>query len=275
MSGALIEPGLYPNVPDEVYHADDTALSSSGARTILLDSPSEFRNQPRVEKADYDFGHAAHLYVLGKGSELGVVDAPDWRSAEAKAARAEHRAAGRVPILTKDDEQAREMAEVALGHDLAGELFAEGDAELSGWWIDGPTGARCRLRADWITRMPDGRLMVVDYKTSKASGRQAFAKAAGDYGYFMQAPFYIDGLRELGMHVDDFVFVSQRKTPPYRLTIARVSPADIALGRELNRRAIDLFAECMASGVWPDDSHEIPTVSIPAYIRYRAEELLA
>lgn len=167
------------------------------------------------------------------------------------------------------------MARVALEHDLAGAYLAEGDPELSGWWIDEQTGARLRLRLDWLTRLPDGRWIVVDYKTSKSSGRRAFAKAAGEYGYFMQQPFYVDGLRALGIEVADFVFITQRKTPPYRITVARVDAADIELGRRCNRRAIEIFADCMAADEWPDDSHEIPTVCIPAWTRYRAEELLA
>lgn len=269
------EPGLYRDIPDEVYHSDRNSLSSSGARTIIFDSPNEFRNAERVEKREYDFGHAAHLYVLGKGAELDVVDAPDWRSKDARLAREKIRAAGRVPILKDEDEKAREMARVALEHDLVGAYFAEGEAELSGWWIDPEFGVWLRLRLDWITHLDDGRVIVVDYKTSKASGHRAFKKAAGEYGYYMQMPFYVDGLRALGIEVHDFVFITQCKTKPYRLSVDRVDHHDVALGHRLNRRAIQIFADCMAEDRWPDDSHEIKTASIPAHIRYRAEELLA
>jgi len=272
---APIVDGLYAGIPDEVYHADRDSLSSSGARTLLFDSPNEFRNAPRVEKPEYDFGHAAHLYVLGEGSRIEVVDAPTWQTKDAKQARAAAYEAGRVPLLAKEDAKAREMAKVALGHDLVGAYFAEGEPELSGWWTDPEYGVRLRLRADWITRLPDSRVIVVDYKTSKSSGYRAFAKAAGDYGYYMQQPFYLDGLRALEMEPADFVFVSQSKTKPYRLTVARVDHRDIAFGHELNRRAVELFAKCMATDEWPDDSHLIHTVTVPSYIRYRAEEFLS
>ncbi|WP_280466771.1 PD-(D/E)XK nuclease-like domain-containing protein [Nocardia cyriacigeorgica] len=269
------EPGLYRDIPDEVYHSDHNSLSSSGARTILFDSPNEFRNAERVEKSEYDFGHAAHLYVLGKGARIAIVDAPNWQSKKAQQERAELRRAGLVPLLPKEDAKAREMADVALEHDLVGAYFAEGEAELSGWWIDPEFGVWLRLRLDWITRLPDGRVIVVDYKTSKAAGHRAFAKSAGEYGYFMQAPFYVDGLRALGVEVDDFVFITQCKTKPYRLSVDRIDHHDVALGHRLNRRAIQIFADCMAEDRWPDDSHVIKTASIPTYIRYRAEEHLA
>lgn len=269
------EPGLYADIPDEVYHSDRNSLSSSGARTIIFDSPNEFRNGERIEKTEYDFGHAAHLYVLGKGARLAVEDYPTWQAKGAKGAREAHRAAGRVPILAKDDARARAMAKVALEHDIAGAFLGEGEAELSGWWIDPEHGVWLRLRLDWITRMPDGRLVVVDYKTSKTSGFRAFASAAGTYGYYMQQPYYIDGLRCLGLDIDDFIFISQSKTKPYRLTVARIDPRDVAIGHLLNRRAIGIYADCMAHDRWPDDSHLIQTVSIPFTNRIRAEELLA
>lgn len=269
------EPGLYADIPDEVYHSDRDSLSSSGARTILFDSPSEFRYGPRIDKAEYDFGHAAHLYVLGKGARVAVIDEPSWQTKRAREHRAEARAGGLVPLLAKEDEQAHAMARVALEHDLVGAYFAEGEAEMSGWWVDEEFGVRLRIRVDWLTRLPDGRMVAVDYKTSRSSGAGALAKAMGDYGYFMQKPFYLAVLRALGFDIADFVFISQCKKPPYRLTVARIDPRDVELGHRLNRRAIELFAQCMAEDRWPDDSHLIHTLSIPANARYRAEELLS
>jgi len=271
---APTEPGLYAGITDEVYHADRDSLSSSGARTILFDSPSEFRHAPRVEKSEYDFGHAAHLYVLGEGARISVVDEANWQTKHAKEERAAAYDAKRVPLLAKEDAKARAMAKVALDHDLVGAYFDRGDAELSGWWHDAEFGVRLRLRTDWLARLPDGRRIVVDYKTSKSSGPRAFAKSAGDFGYFMQQPFYLDGLRTLGVEPADFVFISQCKTPPYRLTVARIDHRDVELGHDLNRRAIETFAKCMAEDYWPDDSHLIHTVALPAYIRYRAQEFL-
>ncbi|WP_253805148.1 PD-(D/E)XK nuclease-like domain-containing protein [Nocardia sp. FDAARGOS_372] len=99
-----------------------------------------------------------------------------------------------------------------------------------GWWVDEEFGVRLRIRVDWLTRLPDGRMVAVDYKTSRSSGAGALAKAMGDYGYFMQKPFYLAVLRALGFDIADFVFISQCKKPPYRLTVARIDPRDVELG---------------------------------------------
>lgn len=273
------EPGiLYRGVSDAEYHGDETSLSSSGARTIVFRGAAQYRYERlngATRKKEFDDGHAAHLYVLGEGSPVEIVDYRSWQSDAAKAAKEQAYAAGRVPLLRKDDETARGMAKVCLEHELAGALFGEGEAELSGWWVDGETGALLRLRLDWLTTI-NGRLVVVDYKTSKNAGRAAFGKAVGEFGYYLQQPFYVDGLEALDIDDDpDFVFVSQCKTPPYEVTVARLDAEDVQRGRELNRRAIRTYAECMASGRWPDGSNHIHRVSVPTYIRYRDLEILS
>lgn len=272
-----IDDGLYPDIPDEVYHSDKGSLSSSGARTLLFQSPAEFfyeREHGRPPKVEYDEGHAAHLYVLGKGAEVVVVEADSWKTVAARTARDEAYAAGKVPLLPGQDAMAREMAKVALDHPIAGALLAEGEAELSGWWTDAETGARLRLRMDFITEL-GGRPVVVDYKTSAKSGARAFSKSAADFGYYMQHPFYTEGLRALGIADDPaFIFITQRKTPPYRITVAQLDADSADIGHDLNRAAIRLYAECTESGHWPDYSDQIHTVSIPSYTRYQAMELL-
>src|SRR4051812_25724185 len=67
--------GIYARIPDEIYHGDLHSLSSSGARTLTKGTPAAFleeRNAPRTPKKHFDFGHAAHLMVLGAGAQLFV-----------------------------------------------------------------------------------------------------------------------------------------------------------------------------------------------------------
>lgn len=272
-------PGVYRSVPDVEYHADHSSLSSSGARTIVFASPAQFRHEQlhgAQRKTEYDEGHAAHLYVLGDGAELEVFDEfKSWQSDKAKAAAAAARVAGRVPLLRKQDDTARAMAKVVRNHELASTLFSDGEAELSGWWTDPETGARLRFRLDYL-RVINGRMVIVDYKTSKGAGRAAFAKAAGEYGYYLQTPFYVEGVRALELADDPaFLFVTQCKTPPYEVTVVELDAEDIERGRQLNRLAIRTWAECMATGQWPDGSDRVHTVSVPPYIRYRDLEILS
>src|SRR5690606_30614366 len=70
-----VEPGVYDNVPSEVYHSDPVpggSLSSTGARKLATECPAAFKHwldNPEPSKKEFDFGTAAHKVVLGDGPE--------------------------------------------------------------------------------------------------------------------------------------------------------------------------------------------------------------
>lgn len=283
------EDGMYSGIPDEVYHADRGSLSSSGARALLAPScPEIFRHQqlePPAPKPQYDFGHVAHKFVLGEGSEIAELDpaihglnkdgspskAPTstamWQeSAEAARQR------GQIPMHIAEVAKAKAMAAKVRQHPLAAALLADGTPELSGYWHDPETGVRLRFRPDWLPNPGRGRLIVVDYKTATSAHPGHFARAAADYGYHQQVPWYLDGLAACDIADDAaFVFIVQSKTPPFPVSVIELKPDDIELGRRRNRKAIDLYAACAAHDHWPDYGQGVHSVSLPSYAVYQQE----
>jgi hypothetical protein len=185
--------GIYPRIPDNVYHGDHDSLSSSGARILLNSTPAEFdeqRREPPKPKPQYDFGHAAHKMVLGEGAELAVLDPAKhgltkdgtvsakpaatqmWKDAEAKA-----RAEGKSCITKAQMQIAQRMAGKVFAHPLAARLLANGAAEMSCYWHDPDTEVRLRSRPDFL---PDvgGRPIILDYKTATSASPAHFAKQA-------------------------------------------------------------------------------------------------
>ncbi len=283
------EDGMYSGIPDEVYHADRGSLSSSGARALLAPScPEIFRHQqlePPAPKPQYDFGHVAHKFVLGEGSEIAELDpaihglnkdgSPSksptstamWQEA-AEAARQR----GQIPMHIAEVAKARAMAAKVREHPLAAALLADGTPELSGYWRDPETGVRLRFRPDWLPNPGRGRLIVVDYKTATSAHPGHFARAAADYGYHQQVPWYLDGLAACDIADDAaFVFIVQSKTPPFPVSVIELKPDDIELGRRRNRKAIDLYAACAAHDHWPDYGQGVHSVSLPSYAVYQQE----
>ncbi|WP_050549044.1 PD-(D/E)XK nuclease-like domain-containing protein [Mycobacteroides abscessus] len=280
---------MYSGIPDEVYHADRGSLSSSGARALLAPScPEIFRHQqlePPAPKPQYDFGHVAHKFVLGEGSEIAELDpaihglnkdgSPSksptstamWQEA-AEAARQR----GQIPMHIAEVAKARAMAAKVREHPLAAALLADGTPELSGYWRDPETGVRLRFRPDWLPNPGRGRLIVVDYKTATSAHPGHFARAAADYGYHQQVPWYLDGLAACDIADDAaFVFIVQSKTPPFPVSVIELKPDDIELGRRRNRKAIDLYAACAAHDHWPDYGQGVHSVSLPSYAVYQQE----
>ncbi|MFD5221449.1 PD-(D/E)XK nuclease-like domain-containing protein [Streptomyces tendae] len=275
-------PKVIDGLSADAYHADRTSISSSGLRALLAPGcPAQFkydRDNPAPPKKDFDLGHAAHLYVLGEGPELEVIDFPDWRKKDAQIQRDEAYLAGKVPLLTKDHDMVRAMADAIRQHPIAGPLFTPGSgvAEQSIYWTDPATGVRCRCRPDWMpTRQNNGRLVVVDYKTAKAVDEAALAKAVYDRRYHAQAAFYLDGVKTAGLHGDQepaFVFVFQAKTAPYLVHLVELDFPALALGGARNERALRIYAECENTGIWPGFNDRITYLPLPAWAERRDQE---
>lgn len=281
--------GVYAGIPDEVYHADRFSLSSSGARGLLPPSSPELfdhqRNEPPKPKPQYDFGHLAHKYVLGEGSDIAVLDPAvhglkkDGSVSDAPTSTAgwkqavdEARARGQVPVHIAEVEKAKAMAAKVHEHPIARVLLSDGTPELSGYWHDPATGVRLRFRPDWLPNPGRNRLIVVDYKTATSAYPGHFSKAAAEYGYHMQVAWYLDGLAATEIADDAaFVFIVQSKTAPYPVTVVELDARDVDLGRRRNRKAIDLYAHCAGTDQWPGYGDGIHSVSLPSYAIYQQE----
>jgi len=275
----ITEPGVY-DIPDAVYHADPIpggSLSSSGARKLLPPScPAKFRHwadNGQAPKTAFDLGHAAHKHVLGAGAPLVVVDAADWRTKAAKEQRDQAYADGRVPLLAKDHERVIDMAAALLKHPTAAALFQphSGKPEQSLFWTDQRTGVRCRARLDWLRHpAPGRRLIIPDYKTCDSADLEHIQRAIYNYGYHQQAAFHLDGIRALDLDADPvFLLVFQETAAPYLVTIVQPDLAALRIGRQLNHEALEVYAECDRTGVWPGYSDDIELISLPAWVESR------
>jgi len=273
---APTDPGVYGDIPESVYHADRSTLSHSGALKLLPPScPAKFKealDAPPEHHDYFDFGHAAHALVLGTGLDIVEVKAKDWKTKAAQEQRKAIRAEGKVPLLTADLVHARAMAVKVREHAVASDLLATGQAEMSLYWTDPASWVRLRARIDWMTQ-PGGRLTFVDYKTTSSASPRPFASSAHKFGYFQQAPWYLDGARELDLSDDPrFLFIAQEKEPPYLVTVHEFGPEDIETGARLNRKAIEIYAECTATGVWPGYGEHIHPMRLPYWARYDSQE---
>lgn len=279
----VTDPGIY-DIPAADYHRDPVpagSLSSTGARRLLPPScPAKFhyeREHGRPERRIYDLGHAAHREVLGDGEIIVIVEAFDYKTKAAQAQRDAAYAAGRAPILRREHEETvLPMAAALRAHPIAGRLFAPsaGRAEPSLFWWDG-TGEQAvmrRSRPDWLPNVvPGRRLIVPEYKTTSSAGADDLENTIGRLGYYMQAAWNLDAVETL-LDPDRppaFVFVFQEKDPPYVVTVAQLTVTALQLGRERNRRALDVYRRCRATGRWPGYSEKVLDLGVPGWLENR------
>ena len=72
-----------------------------------------------------------------------------------------------------------------------------------------------------------------DIKSTLDAREASFSEGSfDDYGYYRQAPFYLDGLVELGFEVDDdhFAFVAVEEDGAHDLSVWYADPDDVAVG---------------------------------------------
>jgi hypothetical protein len=277
------KPGVY-DMPSHLYFRDPVvgkSLTSSGIKKLIEPAgPAKFHyamTHPSESSEAFDFGRAAHQLVLNDPDDrIVVVEADDWRGKVAREARESARLAGLTPLLAKQFEVVKEMADAILAHPTAAGLLhaSSGKPEQTLVWWDHVSGIGCRARVDWLRTPVEGRrLMVVDYKTTVAADPESFGRFAANYGYFVQAAFYLAGVRELGLDPDPaFLLVSQEKDPPYLVSVLEFDETALTLGRNLMRNAINIYADCTRTGEWPGYTPEVQTVSLPPWFLRQFDE---
>ncbi|MFG1247305.1 PD-(D/E)XK nuclease-like domain-containing protein [Xanthobacter flavus] len=279
----LSEPGAY-DLTAEQYHADPCpvpSLSNSVAKILLDSSPRKAwfshprlnPNQEADESSRLDLGTAAHAMMLGKGRDMVVVEADDWRTKAAKAERDAARAEGKTPILEKDHKRACAMiaaARAQLAHIEGAEdafLTTAGEPEMVLAWKDA-AGPWCRTMIDWTQFDPRGPI-VYDYKTTQASANPAaIGRTVANLGYEVQAAFIERGFCHLFPGTAGrltFRFVFQEIDPPYLLSVIELDAAGLSIGRKKVAYAIDVWGRCITTGNWPGYPSKIATVEYPAF----------
>jgi hypothetical protein len=280
---AITEPGFY-RMACEQYHRDplpEPSLSNSIAKVMLGRSPRHaWARHPRLNpdcppqepNRQMDFGTVAHCLLLGKGREIVLVEAADWKTKAAKEARAEAAASGKVAVLAHKFEQADAMAsavrrQVEKVSDCEN-AFIAGDPELVLAWREGSSW--CRSMVDWIEpRRATGHIVVYDLKTTAMSAApHAVSRLLYGQEYEMQAAFITAGIEALipdaaGKVIVRFVVVEN--DPPHLCSVVELDAAGLAIGRKKMHAALGLWQRCLADDHWPGYPDRIVEAELPPW----------
>jgi len=263
-----MKPGIYSGISNRDYHASP-ALGSSSLKTLATRTPAHYqydRTHPKFSDA-FTLGTAAHSLILeGDTSGIVVVEAANWLTKDAKAAKAEALAAGKQPLLTKEIEQVWAMTHAVMAHPEAWKLFKDHKAEESVFWDEDGLMLKCRPDA-W----KPGQL--VDLKTTVNADPREFGKTVHNFGYHQSAAHYIDGVKAATGEELPFTFVLVEKTAPYLVSVVELDWEAIDLGRALNDRAKRIYRECVTTNNWPGYPTAEP-IALPNYAVYETEDLL-
>lgn len=264
MSAATVPAGVVRDLDERDYHAAP-GLSATGMKWLLR-SPKHYRQNidNRVEKAAFDLGHAVHGKVLGVGMDIVVI--PDVMLAsngaastkDAKVFIADARAAGLVPVKADVLALVDAIAEAVLAHPKAATLLSlPGDTEVSIFADDPETGVPLRGRLDKAATLPDGSVINVDLKTTTDVRVRKITRTIEDFGYDIQSETYRHLLRLTGNDPGPTHLIFVEVDPPHEVRAVQLALPDWIEGGQIKmRRAIDIYARCVAAGAWSGDDDE-------------------
>lgn len=235
---------------NDEYHRHDS-ISKSGL-DLIAKSPAHFRYAAHREPTRaMSLGTATHMAILEPdmyaAQYVTLPDGVDRRSSVYKEA-AKQRGDENVLTCSESDRIAGMVAAVRGNREAQLILGRAGVAEGSLFATDPVTGVAVRCRFDWLTY----DLHALDLKTTAAADDDSFAKSIINYRYYVQEAFYRDVFQwATGEKLRSFTFLAVESDMPHCVTMPVLPDDVVAYGRQVYRRDLNRYADCLASGVWP------------------------
>ncbi len=298
--------GLHEGFPEASYHARMRGIASKHVLDLVARAPSKYaawlaRRGDEEEAEALIFGRRFHLSILEpERFDKEVLPRPSFgacrahkpsgtskeKGAENKRAREawliDHGCPADVAEGEADDRDAwlaantvsleaiaaiKGMAQSVRTHpQIMGHLY-RGQKELTAKWTDRETGIICKARAD----LYDAREgVILDMKSARDATLEEFSRAIGTLRYYVQDPFYCDGLALCGASLrdrDPFVFVAVEKVPPFDVALFALEDEERTAGRRKYRTALNRFADCLERDTWPGYPETVQRVELKPWQR--------
>ena len=131
-------------------------------------------------------------------------------------------------------------------------------------------GYPCKGEIDLYSEKSD---FLFDLKTTRDASIESFSKDVMNYGYHIQAAFYLDLDEALGHKRDAFAFILVESSEPYctnALVLEKSHPL-IELGRKKYRQALQTLSDAMQENEWRDYTPWMP-VETPYWVLKELEQ---
>jgi len=295
----ITEPGFY-NIPLSVHHGqpcDGVSVTSGILRTMELQTPADVwafhqlnpNRWPKPETDALRLGVAMAAFV--EGGEEAVLRSfrihPDDKPRRPTAGQIRAYDEGRFTEASQisveywravdaDPHQYATVTELnlictmgrVLSADPAAAAVMGGIPEVTMAVQDERTGLWLLSRPDTVNF--DGS--VTDYKKMAPGGRpfsyRMVDQRITDHAYDMQISFAAEVFEALtGTWPGVAGIVAQSDTAPHHVILREIAEEDLRFGQFRNRRAIDRFAECLASGDWPGPGADVGAYQRPEWQR--------
>jgi len=227
---------------NDIYHSHDS-ISASGLKIIHKKSVYHLINQQFKETPAMALGTAVHQAILEPHDFHDIYHVIEKIDKRTKAGKEEYQkqidlAQGK--IIIEDD--IHEIIKSILGdfrqNDLA-QKYCKGEIELSHYTKY--EGIDVRVRPDVINHVSD---FITDVKTCQDNSPQAFKRDVYNWGYHLQAAFYMDMCG-----INNFRFIACTTKYPYTVEVYTLDEKDIEFGRMAYKNAFKQWKKYLETGV--------------------------
>jgi exodeoxyribonuclease VIII len=253
-----------PQIHDRKEYRAFPAFNQSAAKHILT-SPAHYQayiNTPQEETKALRFGTFVHSAVLEPHTLNDLyATAPDCdrRTKEGKAAWAEFATANAGKTILDAEESAMGHLVASSARFALKRLGVEFDATEVMFHVD-YNGVPLKAAIDGVAGDYLWDIKTTGLGEATPAG---MLKSIRSYKYALQAYWYrlvyeiATGRRPLGFR---FLFVE--KEPPFACAIAEIGPDLMSYAISDFEKAITLYKDCTASGVWPSYPEEIQVIDV-------------
>jgi len=128
-----------------------------------------------------------------------------------------------------------------------------------------------------IEHAPVRAVSDLKFMASAHCSPAGFSRAVANFGYHQSAAFYADGIKAIyGEEPTHWLFIVVEKDEPHTVSLYQLPDADVQRGRHQNRKAIQIFAECLSKGTgpehWPAYTTEPELIGLPGWARRAIDE---
>lgn len=255
---------IIENLSSADYFAYEAA--SNSALKLVRQSPAHYKYR---EPEDYDtrakqIGTALHMALLEPelfAKHYLVAQCDDRRDAKYKGLAKD---AGGDRVLTiSEHRRLLSMQDSAYSLPRFKRMMnSHGRNELSVFSVDPETGVPVKCRFD---RKLDG-MSAFDIKKCQDARGSEFTRAISNYGYYQQVAFYQAVWKwETGEDIPEFPLVAIEEKAPHGVVFHDLDEVALMLGRKHYREALETYARCLDSGIWPGYADESEVTSVTSW----------
>ncbi len=211
--------------------------------------------------------------VLPQDCKPGTKENPNKGMGTRKAAFEEAAEAKGQTILDPAEVQnIREMAGVIHADQNAMDLLCDGEAEISGYFVDPEYGILVKIRLDYINK---AQPVIIDLKSCRDARKFPFRASAFTHGYDLQAYMGLYGVTQItGEAHSEFKFIAIESEGYHGLKIYRADDEMLATGYKKYHESMTLYKDCLGKDEWHGYSSECEDLGSPDYAKERVDMVI-